>query len=76
MVQASTTNVDEIKRSLDNVDCSICGQEMELSAEGTQKSLPLFGTEIEYRQYRCEDCGQGIRFEREGSDSEWVQAAI
>ncbi len=71
----STTDVDRIKRTAGSVHCSVCEEDMELHNEGTHEPL-LFGDRIEYRQYRCPDCGQGVRFERDGPEDEWTQAAI
>ncbi|WP_246998513.1 hypothetical protein [Halosolutus gelatinilyticus] len=56
--------------------CSVCEDEMELRAEGVEKAIPIIGTEVEFRQYRCPECGQGARFERSGSDEEWSRAAM
>ncbi|GAB3666686.1 hypothetical protein GCM10028856_08720 [Halopiger thermotolerans] len=51
--------------------CSTCDIEMELRNEGTAKTIPVVGSEVEFRQFNCPECGQGIRFERTGSDEEW-----
>lgn len=51
--------------------CSGCEIEMELRAEGTMKTLPIVGTEIEYQEFSCPECGQGTRFERTDPDEEW-----
>ncbi|SEW25736.1 hypothetical protein [Natrinema salifodinae] len=51
--------------------CSGCGTEMELAAEGTMKTVPVIGDEVEFQQFSCPRCGQGTRFERSGPDDEW-----
>lgn len=61
---------------LDSVECSQCGTEMELRGDGTEKTLPLIGSEVEYRQYTCPGCGQSTRFERESPDDEWKPAGV
>lgn len=53
--------------------CSICDIEMELRAEGTAKTVPIVGDEIEYQQFNCPECGQGTRFERGGPDEDWTR---
>lgn len=53
--------------------CSGCGIEMELRDEGTMKTVPLIGREVEFRQFNCPECGQGTRFERSGPDAEWTR---
>lgn len=51
--------------------CSRCGIEMECRAAGTMTSVPLIGSEVEYQQFGCPECGQGARFERRDPDEEW-----
>ncbi len=57
-------------------ECSICDQKMEFVSGGTQRSVPLFGSEIEYRRFACRGCGQGARFERSDPDEEWQRAGV
>lgn len=49
-----------------------CGTEMELRQSGTQKAMPLIGSEIDYRIYACPDCGAAIRYEKQGGEWERV----
>ena len=51
--------------------CSVCETEMELSGEGTMKTIPVIGSEVEFQLFNCPDCGQGVRFERSDPDDEW-----
>jgi RNase P subunit RPR2 len=49
---------------------------MEFAASGTEKSVPLVGSEIEYVRFSCSQCGQGARFERSDPDAEWQRAGL
>lgn len=49
---------------------------MELVDRGTEKSVPLIGSEVEFKRYRCPDCGQAVRFERSDPDGEWSQTGL
>ncbi|AEH36097.1 hypothetical protein [Halopiger xanaduensis] len=54
--------------------CSTCEIEMELRNEGTMKTIPVIGREVEFRQFNCPRCGQGARFERSAPDEEWTRS--
>lgn len=60
--------------SLKTPTCSRCGIEMERRGTGVEKTIPLIGSEIEYQQFGCPECGQGARFERREQDEEWSRA--
>ncbi len=66
----------ESEPTLDPPTCSRCDREMELRAEGTETTVPLVGSEVEYRQFGCPDCGQGARFERSGEDEDWTRTGV
>ncbi|RKD93691.1 hypothetical protein ATJ93_3322 [Halopiger aswanensis] len=63
----------ETDPTADPPTCSTCGIEMELRNQGTMKTIPVIGQEVEFRQFNCPKCGQGARFERTGSDEEWFR---
>ena len=56
--------------------CSGCRIEMEFRGEGTTKTVPIIGQEVEFQQYSCPECGQGVRFERSESDEEWSRPTV
>ncbi|MFD1565235.1 hypothetical protein ACFR99_16990 [Haloarchaeobius amylolyticus] len=66
----------ETEPATDPPTCSHCGTEMELRAAGTTKTVPVVGSEIEYQQFGCPECGQGARFERNDPDDEWSRAVM
>ncbi|ELZ21651.1 hypothetical protein C477_04894 [Haloterrigena salina JCM 13891] len=51
--------------------CSVCDVEMRLSGEGTSKTVPLIGSQVEFRQFNCPECGRGVRYERSDPDEAW-----
>lgn len=57
-------------------ECSTCGIEMEFQFSGTESGAPLIGTETEYQQFSCPECGQGARFERTDPEEEWERAGL
>ena len=56
--------------------CSTCEIEMEFRGEGTTKTVPIVGQEVEFQQFSCPECGQGARYERGGPDEEWSRATF
>ncbi|MDF9747637.1 hypothetical protein [Natrinema salsiterrestre] len=56
--------------------CSRCGIEMERRGAGTEKPIPLIGSELEFQQFGCPECGQGARFERSVDEEEWSRAGV
>ncbi len=66
----------ENEPTIDPPTCSRCGIEMERRAEGTTKTVPVIGSEVEFRQFGCPECGQGARFERRDPDDEWSRAGV
>lgn len=48
-----------------------CGAEMELEKSWTRKSIPLIGSEMEFRDYACPECGEGTRLKRKESSGNW-----
>lgn len=56
--------------------CSRCDVEMELRSKGVEKTVPVIGSEVEYQQFRCPECGQGARFERSDPDEEWSRTGV
>ncbi|MBZ6495082.1 hypothetical protein [Natrinema longum] len=61
----------ESEPDTDPPTCSRCEIEMERRAEGTARTVPVIGDEVEYRQFGCPECGQGARFERRDPDETW-----
>lgn len=58
----------ENERTMEPPACSRCDREMELLSEGVQQTVPVIGSEVEYRQFGCPECGQGARFERDSGN--------
>ncbi|WP_226004970.1 hypothetical protein [Natrinema salinisoli] len=56
--------------------CSRCGIEMERRGAGTETTIPLIGSELEFQQFGCPECGQGARFERSVDEEEWSRAGV
>ncbi|WP_222915208.1 hypothetical protein [Natrinema sp. SYSU A 869] len=56
--------------------CSRCDIEMEHRGSGVEKTVPLIGSEVEYQQFGCPECGQGARFERREQDEDWSRAGV
>lgn len=55
-------------------ECSLCGIEMEFKRGGTETSVPIIGSEVEFQQFACPECGQGARYERYSADEPWERA--
>ena len=70
------TVATETAQRLDPPECSLCGEQMELRARGTDSGVPVVGSEIEYQRFACPSCGQGIRFERSDPDGKWQRAGV
>lgn len=56
--------------------CSTCEIEMEFRGEGSTKTIPIVGQEVEFQQFSCPECGQGARFERRSSQEEWSRPTL
>ena len=56
--------------------CSGCGIEMEFRGQGSTRTVPIVGHEIEFRQFSCPECGQGARYERSGPDEQWSRPTV
>ena len=57
-------------------ECTLCGIEMDLVDEGSERSVPIIGSDVEYRRYRCAECGQAVRYERTNPDDDWQQTGL
>lgn len=66
----------ENESTLETPTWSRCGIEMELRSRGVEKTIPVIGSEVEYQQFGCPECGQGTRFERREEDAEWSRASL
>ncbi|WP_265111708.1 hypothetical protein [Halosolutus halophilus] len=66
----------ENEPTLEPPTCSLCGVEMEFRAGGTEKTIPVIGSEVGYQRFGCPECGQGARYERGGPDEEWSRAGV
>ena len=66
--------VTENDRTADSPTCSTCEVDMELRNEGTMRTVPVIGREIEFRLFTCRECGQGVRFERSAPDGKWSRS--
>ena len=49
-----------------------CGTDMRLVETGTEKTLPLIGTTVPYREYECPDCGEVAHRKLDVDSGEWI----
>lgn len=66
----------ETEPALDAPACTRCEIDMEFVTGGTEKSAPIVGSEIEYQQFSCPECGQAARFERADPEEEWSRTGL
>lgn len=66
----------ENELSRERPTCSRCDVEMEFRSKGVEKTIPVIGSEVEYQQFGCPECGQGARFERRDPDEKWSRAGV
>ncbi|SEQ84625.1 hypothetical protein [Natrinema salaciae] len=49
---------------------------MERRGTGIETTVPIIGSEVEFRQFGCPECGQGARFERRDPDEDWSRPGV